>query len=50
MQKNVKINTVGFIGLGVMGMSMFKNLAKYKELSLQGFDIDNDKLLSLIHI
>ena len=42
MQKNIKINTVGFIGLGVMGMSMFKNLTKYKELSPQG--------LSLIHI
>ena len=47
MQKNIKINTVGFIGLGVMGMSMFKNLTKYKELSLQGFDIDNDKLSTL---
>ena len=47
MQKNVKINTVGFIGLGVMGMSMFKNLTKYKELSPQGFDIDNDKLSTL---
>ena len=47
MQKNIKINTVGFIGLGVMGMSMFKNLTKYKELSPQGFDIDNDKLSTL---
>ena len=47
MQKNIKTNTVGFIGLGVMGMSMFKNLTKYKELSPQGFDIDNDKLSTL---
>ena len=47
MQKNIKINTVGFIGLGVMGMSMFKNLTKYKELSLQGFDIDDAKLSTL---
>ena len=47
MQKNIKINTVGFIGLGVMGMSMFKNLTKCKELSPQGFDIDNDKLSTL---
>ena len=30
-----------------MGMSMFKNLTKYKELSPQGFDIDNDKLSTL---
>ena len=44
MKKNIKINTVGFIGLGVMGMSMFKNLAKFKELTLQGFDNDNTKL------
>ena len=47
MQKNIKINTIGFIGLGVMGMSMFKNLTKCKELSPQGFDIDNDKLSAL---
>ena len=47
MQKNIKINTVGFIGLGVMGMSMFKNLTKFKELSPQGFDIDNTKLSTL---
>ena len=47
MQKNIKINTVGFIGLGVMGMSMFKNLAKFKELTLQGFDNDNTKLSNL---
>ena len=47
MQINIKINTVGFIGLGVMGMSMFKNLTKCKELSPQGFDIDNVKLSTL---
>ena len=47
MKKNIKINTVGFIGLGVMGMSMFKNLAKFKELTLLGFDNDNNKLNSL---
>ena len=35
---------VGFIGLGVMGMSMFKNLAKCKKYTLQGFDNDNNKL------
>ena len=47
MKKNIKINSVGFIGLGVMGMSMFKNLTKYKKLSVQGFDIDNAKLSTL---
>ena len=47
MQKNITINTVGFIGLGVMGMSMFKNLTKCKEFSTQGFDIDNAKLSTL---
>ena len=30
MKKNIKINTVGFVGLGVMGMSMFKNLIVVK--------------------
>ena len=44
MKKDINIKKIGFIGLGVMGMSMFKNLTKYKELSPQGFDIDNDKL------
>ena len=33
MLKDININKIGFIGLGVMGMSMFKNLAKYKKLS-----------------
>ena len=31
MKKDINIKKIGFIGLGVMGMSMFKNLAKYKE-------------------
>ena len=44
MQEDISIKKVGFIGLGVMGMSMFKNLAKYKEYTLQGFDSDNNKL------
>ena len=47
MQKDININKIGFIGLGVMGMSMFKNLSSCKELSLQGFDKDNTKLISL---
>ena len=47
MQKDININKIGFIGLGVMGMSMFKNLANCKELSLQGFDNDNAKLSTL---
>ena len=29
-----EINNIGFVGLGVMGMSMFKNLSKSK-ISLQ---------------
>ena len=47
MNKDINIKKIGFIGLGVMGMSMFKNLAKYKEYILQGFDSDNDKLNSI---
>ena len=47
MKKDINIKKIGFIGLGVMGMSMFKNLAKYKEYTLQGFDSDNDKLNSI---
>ncbi len=47
MNKDTNIKKIGFIGLGVMGMSMFKNLAKYKEYTLQGFDSDNNKLNSL---
>ena len=47
MNKDTNIKKIGFIGLGVMGMSMFKNLAKYKKYSLQGFDSDNNKLNSL---
>ena len=47
MKKDINIKKIGFIGLGVMGMSMFKNLAKYKEYTLQGFDSDNNKLNSL---
>ena len=47
MKKDISIKKIGFIGLGVMGMSMFKNLAKYKEYILQGFDSDNDKLNSI---
>ncbi len=47
MLKDINIKKIGFVGLGVMGMSMFKNLAKYKELVLQGFDNDNTKLSNL---
>ncbi len=47
MQKDINITKIGFVGLGVMGMSMFKNLANCKELSLQGFDKDNTKLITL---
>ena len=47
MLKDININKIGFVGLGVMGMSMFKNLAKYKGYTLQGFDSDNNKLNSL---
>ena len=47
MKKVIKINTVGFIGLGVMGMSMFKNIAKCKYLTVQGFDNDTNKLNTL---
>ena len=31
MTKDTNIKKIGFIGLGVMGMSMFKNLAKCKK-------------------
>ena len=47
MKKDINIKKIGFIGLGVMGMSMFKNLAKYREYTIQGFDNDNNKLNSL---
>ncbi len=47
MQKDMNINKIGFVGLGVMGMSMFKNLAKCKEFTVQGFDNDNSKLSTL---
>ena len=47
MQKDININKIGFVGLGVMGMSMFKNLAKSKEFTVQGFDNDNSKLSTL---
>ena len=47
MNKDINIKKVGFIGLGVMGMSMFKNLARCNEYTLQGFDSDNNKLNSL---
>ena len=47
MQKDIIINKIGFVGLGVMGMSMFKNLAKFKELTLLGFDNDKTKLSNL---
>ena len=47
MKKVININTVGFIGLGVMGMSMFKNIAKCKDLTVQGFDNDTKKLNEL---
>mgnify|MGYP001169618136 FL=1 len=47
MQKDININKIGFVGLGVMGMSMFKNLAKCKEFTVQGFDNDNSKLRTL---
>ena len=46
MLKDININKIGFVGLGVMGMSMFKNLAKYKGYTLQGFDSENNKLNS----
>ncbi len=44
MKKDIHINTIGFIGLGVMGMSMFKNITNYKSISAQGFDSDKNKL------
>ena len=47
MQKDININKIGFVGLGVMGMSMFKNVAKCKEFTAQGFDNDNSKLSTL---
>ena len=47
MQKDMIINKIGFVGLGVMGMSMFKNIAKCKKLTVQGYDNDNKKLNSL---
>ena len=47
MQKDININKIGFVGLGVMGMSMFKNVAKCREFTLQGFDNDNSKLSTL---
>ena len=47
MQKNININKIGFVGLGVMGMPMFKNVAKSEEFSLQGFDNDKSKLGTL---
>ena len=47
MQKDFNINKIGFVGLGVMGMSMFKNLAKCKEFTVQGFDNDNSKISTL---
>ena len=47
MQKDININKIGFVGLGVMGMSMFRNLAKCKKITVQGYDNDNTKLKSL---
>ena len=47
MQKDININKIGFVGLGVMGMPMFKNVAKSEEFSLQGFDNDKSKLGTL---
>ncbi len=39
-----EINNIGFVGLGVMGMSMFKNLSKSKIYKVIGFDIDRKKM------
>ena len=47
MQKDININKIGFVGLGVMGMSMFKNVAKCKEFTAQGFD--NEALKQQVH-
>ena len=39
-----EINNIGFVGLGVMGMSMFKNLSKSRIYKVIGFDIDRKKM------
>ena len=44
MKIEININNIGFIGLGVMGMSMFRNLSKRETLTLQGFYNDKSKL------
>ena len=39
-----KIKKIGFVGLGVMGMSMFRNLSKSYNYEVTGFDIDKEKM------
>ena len=39
-----RIKKIGFIGLGVMGMSMFRNLSKSNKYEVNGFDIDKEKM------
>ena len=39
-----RIKKIGFIGLGVMGMSMFRNLSKSNNYEVNGFDIDKEKM------
>lgn len=41
--KNQTINTIGFIGLGVMGNSMCKNLLQNKNWSIMVNDINKNK-------
>ena len=41
--KNQTINTIGFIGLGVMGNSMCKNLLQNKNWSIMVNDINRNK-------
>ncbi len=47
MQNNININKIGFVGLGVMGMSMFRNIAKCEKITVQGYDNNNKKLSKL---
>ena len=44
MNKKINVKTIGFIGLGVMGMPMFKNLCSNKNLNVNGYDINSLKL------
>jgi len=44
MNEKINVKTIGFIGLGVMGMPMFKNLCSNKNLNVNGYDINSLKL------